>query len=153
MHTITREFGPYPAAHRHHRDDGIGSLIHGHNWNFEIILAAVKLDKNDIVYSFEKMTAIREYLKAHFDHTLLLDEADPMRIPLQNVLMINPARAGEPRLANVIPCMHGVSSEGLAKKVFIFVDQWISIATHERVHCHAVVCYEDKKSSTRYEGG
>lgn len=150
MYRITKRFNGYPAAHRQPNHAGHCSLIHGHNWDFEITLVAEQLDKCGFVFDFGHMGFIKDYLKKHFDHTLLINQDDPYREYFINQFEILPAKAGKPRLANVIVCEYGCSSEGISRTVYSMVERWVSVETDNRVHCETVKVYEDGNNSARF---
>lgn len=80
IRTITKKFGPYPAAHRQYTHQGHCALIHGHNWYVEVQLGTVDdshLDENGFVFDFGDFKDFKLYLTDLLDHTLLISSEDP----------------------------------------------------------------------------
>lgn len=151
MHTITKQFKNYPAAHRQHNHDGHCAFVHGHNWTFEITFTATELDENGFVLDFGKMKSIKQWLTRMFDHTLLINEDDPMR----RFFEANHCEAdGLPdnfvALWDVRIVPNG-SAEDLAKYVMQNVQEIIQADGHDgRVQIVSVTVYEDEKNSATY---
>lgn len=78
MKSITKIFHNYPFAHRQPSHPGHCRLIHGHNWSFEVTFACEddNVDQNGFVLDFGQMQPIKEFLKASFDHTLVINHED-----------------------------------------------------------------------------
>lgn len=74
------------AAHRFFQADNSLKCrsIHGHSWSVILTLKAEKLDTQGMVIEFGQLkTAWRSWLDAHLDHTLMLNEQDPLVSVLQ----------------------------------------------------------------------
>lgn len=140
--TITKKFGPYPAAHRQPHHEGHCQYIHGHDFFFDIVFSASTLDKCGFVYDFGQMRTVKDLLSKHFDHTLLLQTDDPL-IPVLKTVNT------QLKIAEIV-VMPSVSAEGMAKFVFHLVDSEVRHATHQRVKVRQVTCHEDEKNSATY---
>lgn len=84
--TCSKTFADLPFAHRQHNHQGHCALIHGHNWSFQIVFGAARLDVNQFVVDFGRLKWIREWLAHHFDHTLVLNQDDPALAFLRQTL-------------------------------------------------------------------
>lgn len=71
MVRFTRVFA---AAHRVWNDPGKCRNIHGHNYRVEVIVAANGLTAQNFVVPFDAVKRVIDW----FDHTLILDAADPL---------------------------------------------------------------------------
>lgn len=109
MITCQKKYENLPFAHRQHKHDGHCALIHGHNWSFEFTFAADVLDRNGFVVDFGKLGWLKEWLESQFDHTLVLNEDDPLLGHLQKHLIAF-------KLANIVVVPNG-GAEGLAQWV------------------------------------
>jgi 6-pyruvoyltetrahydropterin/6-carboxytetrahydropterin synthase len=79
MHTCTKTYRDFPAAHRAPNHDGHCSLIHGHNWDFTFVFSAEEDDINGFVVDFGKLGKLKDRLTHLFDHTCLIARDDPKR--------------------------------------------------------------------------
>lgn len=147
MHYITKKFKGYPFAHRQSNHDGHCSLIHGHNWDFEICLGSNNLDENGFVYDFGKFKKLREWFDEMFDHTLVLNSDDPH-------LKYFEAQE-EFGLAKVIT-IPSCSCEGIAKLIYNKIETMLMNDEDGRirdfVHVSWVKVFEDHKNATIYTG-
>lgn len=144
--TITKRFGPYPAAHRQYTHDGHCALIHGHNWDFDIEFGVEyesQLDVNGFIVDFGKMQELKSALVDKFDHTILLAKSDPM--------LEDPHFEGM-RKYMAVRLVDSPSAEGLSKLVHNMVERWLSVAGHAArgVVVVRVTCYEDNKNCATY---
>jgi len=140
MTTIIKKFTDYPFGHRQHNHEGHCANIHGHNWDFEIILGAEELDDNGFVFDFGKMDPLKAWLKRTFDHTLLLNEDDPFIQMIQGIEDF-PAK---------IKIVRSCSCEGIARMLWNFTEEFVAQETEGRVHCLTATVYEDRKNSASY---
>lgn len=96
MYTVCRQFA-FCYGHRLLRYQGKCANLHGHNATVRIHLAADELDSDGFVVDFSAIkTPIEKWLDTHWDHRMILCEADPL-VPLlqaQNepvfVMAVNP---------------------------------------------------------------
>lgn len=152
MITITKVFGPYPAAHRQPKHDGHCSLVHGHNWSFTITFGVdseKQLDGNGFVLDFGKMSAVKAFLKDAFDHTFLVHREDP-QLTLWNTL-------NDLGLCKLIVLDNPPSAEFLAQYVAAwFKANWTQIfpgvpQEHlDKISLVSVKCSEDEINSATY---
>jgi 6-pyruvoyltetrahydropterin/6-carboxytetrahydropterin synthase len=137
--TIEKQFIDYPFAHRQPNHAGHCSLIHGHNWSFALCLTAREMDECGFVLDFGRMGFIKDWLANHFDHTLVLNETDPM---LSNAA----DRAVLERFSEVVT-VPDCSCEGLAQYVAEKLNTLILEMTFGRVWVCWVEVKEDSKNS------
>ena len=144
MYYITKMFGPFPFAHRQHKHSGHCSLIHGHNWYFEICLKSGDLDENGFVYDFGKFKWLKSWLEETFDHTIVINEDDPYH-GLFHVLH-------EQGLMKMIT-LRNCSSEALAKHVYQYIqDRMMKQPSSDRnLELLWVKVYEDEKNKAIYK--
>lgn len=140
----TKRFGPFPFAHRQHKHKGHCSLIHGHNFYFEVTFEAATVDENNFVADFGQMEDVKKELGCHFDHTLVINFDDPEKATFEHL-----QKRG---LCKMIVINSG-SAEGLAQFAFELVDMIIRRFTNERVRVYRVTCFEDEKNSAIYSEG
>lgn len=154
MHSVTKQYRDFPAAHRQPNHDGHCRLIHGHNWSFDITFQCRELDENGFVIDVGRLGFVKKWLTERFDHTLLLNEDDPSRhlitefcteddgVPLSNSFA---------RIVVVPNC----GMEGLAK--YLFEELNASLVIHpdgffaRGVQIVRVTVWEDSKNSATYE--
>lgn len=146
MHKIKKVFKDYPFAHRQPTHDGHCKLVHGHNWDFEIVLECDELDGNGFVYDFGKFKWLRSWFEKMFDHTCLINEDDP-ELSLFKVL----ESQGLLDLRVVKSC----SSEGLAELVYEELRMRLSgdpDCKQRGVKVSYVMVHEDVHNSAIYSG-
>ena len=90
---------------------------------------------------FGALKPVKSFLEEHFDHTLLLDEDDPL-LPRFRELEAE----GACRLV-ILP---DVGMEGSAKFVFHWVSNWLREQMGARVELESVECRENDKNSAIY---
>ena len=143
MHTVTKSYRDFPAAHRQPDHDGHCRLIHGHNWGFDITFAARELDSCGFVVDVGKLQVVKQYLTDMFDHTLLINHEDPLRDEITKKLS---------GLANIV-FVPNCGMEGLAKLVYASIQEIVwseeSFASRGLVVTQ-VICFEDSKNSSTY---
>ena len=138
MITIQKEFPNYPFAHRQPSHKGHCKLIHGHNWDFEICLAANELDENGFVYDFGGLKWFRAWLENNFDHTFVLNEDDPW---------VGTATMDLIKETSKVIFVPSCSCEGIAEYVYNKLSDMISKQTEGRVWVEWVTVKEDLKNS------
>lgn len=150
MLTSKKVFRGYPFAHRQHNHSGHCRLIHGHNWDFTFEFRAGTLDANGFVIDFGKLDFIKSLLEDMFDHTLVLNNTDPMRAMLEECLLGPPSgRLVEP-LAK-IRVVEDSSTEGLAAFLLEHVGRTVTFLTTGRVWVQAVTVAENDRNSSTAE--
>jgi len=155
MHTCTKKFEGFAAAHRQHRHDGHCALIHGHNFAFEFTFTADRLDENQFVVDFGKLKWLRQLLTDKFDHTLLLNEDDPS-LKYLRVVLNNTSResCGHNLALAKIEVVPNCGAEGLAE--YLFAEVNIALLSKDPgyaergVRVLSVVVWEDEKNSASY---
>ena len=80
------------------------------------------------------------WLEDHFDHTLLLDESDPLLPDFKKL---------EAKGACKLIVFKDVGMEGTAEYVMSWVGQWVKNKTNGRVWLHSVEVRENDKNSAR----
>jgi len=117
-------------------------LIHGHNWSFEITFVATSRDENGFVMDFGKLKALHEALCKWFDHTLVMNDTDPLRDDIPRFLSLHD-------IDNVV-LVPDCSCEGIAMFVHSMANAHVQKVTDSRVHVKMVRVYEDSKNSACY---
>lgn len=149
MITCTKRYDDFPFAHRQPNHRGHCALIHGHNWGFEFEFGATHLDENFFVVDFGDLKWLKNWLTSQFDHTLVLNEDDPMLNYLRNALDSQPGeREGAP-LAKIVT-VPNCGAEGLARHIFLTVNEGLVEIYHNRVFLTRVTVFEDGKNSATY---
>lgn len=144
MKTCTKVFADIPFAHRAYNHDGHCALIHGHNWNIEITFYAEETDMNGFVLDFGKMGFLKDWIKAKFDHHLLLSKDDPLADHLERFFRAN----GIYNITEVPDC----SCEGLAQYIYDEVGKLLpqNVGSQRGVRVLRVRLREDSKNSADY---
>ena len=141
---VTKEYRDLPAAHRQPTHKGHCRLIHGHNWGFDISFASETYDGCGFVVDVGLLQPLKEELVKWFDHTLLLNQDDPLLETFKQQL------EGYADIRVVKNC----GMEGLAKFVADLAGKLIDsghIPGKERgLHVCKVICWEDSKNSSVY---
>lgn len=158
MYTVTKTYPDLPAAHRQHNHSGHCRFIHGHNWTFEITFGCAERDATGFVVDVGRLSAVKQFLTATFDHTLLLNADDPYLVELQAKLV----GAGGLSFAEIV-VVPNCGMEALAQYVFEKVSNilqgrceqplntdWISDCKNRKVVVLEVVCHEDSKNRATY---
>lgn len=137
--TITKKYQGFPFAHRQHKHKGHCSLVHGHNWDFEFTFVCNTLDENGFVVDFGDLKEIKKWLDKQFDHTIVLNNDDPL---LQDFL--------QNKEIYDVRIVENCGAEGLAKHVADCVTLLLSDTAHVRDRGLRLLCvtvYEDHKNS------
>lgn len=149
MITVTKSYRNLPAAHRQPKHQGHCSLIHGHNWGFDITFACRELDENGFVVDVGRLALVKQWLEEHFDHTLLLNQDDP------HVTYLHASLAKVGLLLAKVVLVPNCGMEGLAKYVAAQLNNNLKELLHANdvgrgVRIEAVTCYEDEKNRATY---
>lgn len=147
MFSITKSYRDFPAAHRQPNHKGHCRFIHGHDWGWDICFTCDVLDANNFVIDVGKLTEVKAFLTKWFDHTLLLNEDDPLLKDPVATKVLN-------EFAVVMP-VPSCGMEGLAKFVFDgvtkLIDDEVFEDTFERnLRILSVTCWEDSKNRSTY---
>jgi 6-pyruvoyltetrahydropterin/6-carboxytetrahydropterin synthase len=147
MYTCTKKYIDIPFAHRQHNHKGHCRLIHGHNWSFEFVFVAKKLDECGFVMDFGSLKWIKEWLELTFDHKLVLNKDDPALSYLENSLIRQACLLPGPfaEITKVPNC----GAEGLAQYVFEQINKELTNLS-KRVTIQSLTVYEDSKNSATY---
>lgn len=138
----TKTFSNYPCAHRQPRHDGNCRLVHGYSRSFHFVFAAITADKCGFIVDFGDLDWLKAHLEYMFDHTLLLDEGDPL-MPQFRELEEQGAAA-----IRIMP--HGVGMEGTAQYLCEYVDAELRKRTRGRAWVLSVEARENDKNSAIY---
>ena len=135
--TYGNEVG-FSCCFRQHKATSHCSLLHGYSIGVRIKFETEHLDHRHWVIDFGGMKQVKEFLKRHFDHTLLVADDDPMKDELLAL--------GSAGLARVIP-MRRVGCEAFAEFIFDYVAQWVTIEADGRVRVQSVEVFEHGSNS------
>lgn len=163
MHIVTKTYRDLPAAHRQHNHQGHCRLIHGHNWRVDICFTADTLDENGFVLDVGTLQWLKDWINSLFDHTLLLNEADPFLQHLQAQLDITGTPGFEEEgiqtvstFAKII-AVPNCGMEGLAEYIFIRVSELLSdrldqLEGDDRgLRIWGVTVWEDSKNRSNFK--
>lgn len=142
--TCSKTYTDLPFAHRQPSHQGHCALIHGHNWSFEFEFAADKLDECGFVIDFGKLKWLKDWINERFDHTLVLNESDPM-LDFLNRSLTAPGEPENSGLAKIVT-LPDCSCEGLCAYLLEQVDQLVSHQTQGRVRVIRCRVIEDSKN-------
>jgi len=144
MYRSSKTFRNFPCAHRRWQHKGHCKLIHGYSREFIFWFACKELQQGTgFVMDFGELKDVKEWLEDHFDHTLLLDNNDPL-LPLFTELNY----LGACKLVSY----DDVGMEGTARFVYKNINPLIKQKTNNRVWVHSVECKENNKNSAIYIG-
>ena len=114
------------------------SLLHGYALAFTFVFGCNELDNKNWVVDFGGLKELKNWLEENFDHTLALDEDDPMLDMLRQLESWN--------LAD-IRVMKGVGCEKFAEHAFVFADKIIKEKTSNRCWVESVEVKEHGANS------
>jgi len=143
----TKVFDGFSTAIRQHKaQHSHCSLIHGYSFYFKVIFAPVDditLDEMNWVVDFGcfKRNGLKDWLADMFDHTLLIEQDDPMR-PLFEEF-------GQYKVAKVV-FLEKMGCENLAKLVFDKFQKTFDSTDPGRIRVVSVECFEHEKNSGIY---
>jgi 6-pyruvoyltetrahydropterin/6-carboxytetrahydropterin synthase len=143
MLTCTKTYDDIPFGHRAHAHDGHCALVHGHNWSFAITFVADTTDDCGFVVDFGKLKQLKADLDAMFDHTLLLNQVDPLADDFRHFL--------NGHSINNLRLVPDCSCEGIAKLVFDLTDPHIREITSNRARVLKVTVKEDSRNQATYD--
>lgn len=78
MFTIEKTF-KIPMGHRLLKHQGLCKNFHGHNFVIKVEVGSESLDENEMVIDFSYLKKIVNQTLDKFDHTMLLNDNDPMK--------------------------------------------------------------------------
>ncbi len=160
MFTCSKIYSDLPFAHRQHNHKGHCSFIHGHNWGFKFVFGAKLINStlvldmdqltehsaNGFVVDFGDLKWLKEWLNSMFDHTLVLNQADPHLDYLVAHLSKDEAF---PTFAD-IRIVPNAGAEGLAHFVYEQVSSLLFARTGDSVFLVSVEVMEDSKNAAIY---
>ena len=144
MYRSTKTYGNdrgLSCCFRQWRADSHCNLIHGYSLGFRFKFEASQLDKRNWVYYLGNCKWIKEYLETNFDHTMLIDEADPELDSFKELR--------DKGLANLF-IVDGVGCEKFAEHVYDYVAPKIKKDTKGRVTLYSVEVFEHGANSAIY---
>lgn len=158
MFTVTKTYRDLPAAHRQPHHKGHCSLIHGHNWAFDITFACSHRDENGFVLDVGEIKFVKEWLEEIFDHTLLLNTDDPWLPYFKGELhgfdeeIRERIQKGFAKIIVVPNC----GMEGLARHVYEHVQALLEVnmkddCRNRALRVLSVTCWEDSKNRATYK--
>jgi 6-pyruvoyltetrahydropterin/6-carboxytetrahydropterin synthase len=119
MHGSTKTFGHevgLSCCFRQHRATSHCNQLHGYAIKVVLHFEARMLDRRNWVVDFGDFSHVREWLKATFDHTVLVAQDDPQHSAFEDM-----RRAGIARVITV----QAVGCEAFALLVYQWVDRWL----------------------------
>lgn len=140
MYKIEKTFIGYPFAHRQPKHQGHCAFIHGHNWDFTVVLESEdnQLDENQFVYDFGKFAWLKEWFTHMFDHTCVINSDDPRLFEFEAM--------NSSSLIKLRTVPSG-SAEGLAKYIFDHIENNLNSTSCRLV---SVTVHEDYKNTATY---
>lgn len=144
MFTITKCYRDLPAAHRQPNHDGHCRFVHGHDWGFDITVSADRFDENGFVIDVGKMKEVKKYLEHMFDHTLLINEADPFREQFE---LMHEDGLADVRI--VLNCGMECLAELVCDQVQALLNH--TVTDGRTITVTSVTCHEDSKNSATYK--
>jgi len=142
MFRSSKTFRNLPCAHRRYAHEGHCAWVHGYSREFTFWFGCHKLEEGTgFVMDFGDLKDVKAWLEDLFDHTLLLDKADPL---LDEFIKL------ENKGACKLTVLEDVGMEGTAKFVFDHVSQVVRTKTNGRVFLLSVECRENDKNSAIY---
>lgn len=137
----TKVFTGLSCAHRRWRHKGHCSQVHGYDRTVTIEFGAKQRDDNGFVMDFGGLKPVKAWLESQFDHTLLLDNDDPL---------LSDFRALEAKGACKLVTFDDVGMEGSAQYICEYVNRWLTAETAHRVYVVSVTVAENAKNSGTY---
>ena len=138
VYRSSKRFSGYPCAHRRWKHDGHCAFVHGYSRSFTVWFESHERTDNGFVVDFGMFADVRSWLKTHFDHTLLIDNDDPLRPEFEAL-----HEAGACRLVTY----DDVGMEGTARFVYAWLQPWIHAQTQGRAWVVSVEVAENEKNS------
>ena len=140
MYKSTKTFTGLPCAHRQWRDEGHCSLVHGYDRTVIITFGCHALDEKGWVVDFGGLKKVKAWLEDKFDHTLLINEDDPMRPLFEK-------HDGGLWKLTILP---NGGMEGSSNYIYRQVNPMIEEMTQGRCWVVSVECRENVKNSALF---
>lgn len=137
----TKSFLNYPCSHRQWRHSGHCAFVHGYSRSFHFVFEARALTETGFVVDFGGLKPFKVMLDELFDHTLLLNQDDPLLEYFREL-----ERLGACKLT-VLP---NVGMEGTARHLFTQMNEYLLKETRGRAWCVSVEVRENEKNSAFY---
>ena len=119
------------------------NLLHGYALSFSFKFGCEQLDDKNWVIDFGGLKQLKGWLKANFDHKLVVAKDDPQ---IQRILKLQ-----DEGLAEVV-VVNGVGCEKFAEQAFHFANDLAKELTGGRCYCVACEVREHGANSAIYEG-
>lgn len=142
MFVSTKSYFNYSCAHRQWRHPGHCAQIHGYDRSFHFYFAAKYLTETGFVMDFGQLKWLKTLLDEKFDHTLLINEDDPMLLTFELL------QAGGAAKLVTLP---NIGMEGTSRWLWSQVNDYIHKKESGRVCCFKVETREHEKNSAFYE--
>jgi 6-pyruvoyltetrahydropterin/6-carboxytetrahydropterin synthase len=148
MKTCSKKYSDIPFAHRQWKHKGHCRFIHGHNWSFEFTFSCERDNGQGFVVDFGGLKWLKQWIEAHFDHTCVLNQDDPL------VHQFHSVGGDDAWDITVVP---DASCEGIAQFLYeqvnlLFKDEGNLPAEDKGrgIKVELVTVYEDSKNSATY---
>jgi len=109
----------FSCCFRQYKAQSHCNTLHGYALAFELEFGCAFLDQHNWVIDFGGLKPVKEMLTHNFDHTLAVDQSDPLAdvfVQLQSKWKVADVRLFD----------NGVGCERFAEFVFTWVDNWLS---------------------------
>ena len=140
IYESSKTFKNLPCAHRRYAHQGHCAWVHGYSRSFTFWFRATERTANGFVMDFGQLKEVKLWLEDNFDHTLLLDAADPLLAEFKEL---------EQRGACKLVIYEDVGMEGTCAFVKQYMDAWLLENTEGRVWLHSIEVRENEKNSAR----
>lgn len=141
-YSSTKSFYNYPCAHRQWRHEGHCALVHGYSRSFHFWFQCHNLDPHGFVVDFGGLKKFKVFLDDWYDHTLLLNEDDPLLPQFREL---------EKQGACRIKTGKNIGMEGTANFLYQVINQLLEEQTGGRAWCFKVEVRENDKNSAVFE--
>lgn len=138
----TKSYYNFPCAHRQFRHDGSCRLVHGYSRSFHFVFGSETLDKCGFVVDYGGLKELKQHLDYMFDHTLLLNEDDPLWDKFKEL-----EQCGACELRTM---PYGIGMEGTAQYLAEYADNLIRTKTKGRAWVISAESRENDKNSSIY---
>lgn len=143
MFISTKSFFNYSCAHRQWRHGGHCAWIHGYDRSFHFKFAAKQLTETRFVMDFGELKELKAFLDEHFDHTLLLNQDDPLLDKFKELEKLKACK---------ITLLPNVGMEATSQWLWTHVNEWLLEKEGGRVCCTRVETREHEKNSAYFCG-
>ncbi len=147
MYRTTKRFGHdmgLSCAFRQWKAESHCHFIHGYAFAVEMIFECATLDERFWVVDFGSFSAVKDFLRYMYDHTLLVAENDPYR---ETLLALSDLGLVQTRIVPATGC------EATAKEIYNYVARWLKKQRGDVVRLVSVEVSEHGANSATYIGG